>query len=672
MAAEKRRALRTILARGERAYLAGIGIGGVHNTGVALVEIDPSAGPRVICNNEEERFSGRKHTKSYPQAALEALRQMMKDLELPPERITAWLGTWDYPIQLASAIAAFLEEFPTSLDLRHQDSDSGYDLRLVGDGLFAPRRLGELFSLKDCVPIIGMPHHDNHASFSYLVSPFARDNEPVMVIVSDGAGDCASISLYLGTRGEMQLICHNGSLFDSLGIFYSVISATQGGWTHLSCEGRYMGAAAYGDMNRETNRYYLQLSKIFRLGSDGFVHLNRTLANWHCSPYRKPYSPELVEILGPPIAVKDMWNPNAVLRVEDICHRPRTQERVDLAAATQLVFEDGLFHIVDSFIRSTGSDRLVLSGGTALNALANMHLLERFDEDYYSRVLGRRTRLHLWVPPVPGDAGVTLGAAYSFAMSAGVSPGPSLQHAFYCGHGFTSAQLTGVLRGALDLDWLIVGDTTLRSGIEAIADLMASITARDGVFGIVQGPAETGPRALGHRSILANAANPRARELINERVKYRESIRPLAPMATLRAAKEFFELSDGASDDNYNAYNYMVITVRAKPQARRQVPAVVHVDGTARIQIVREESDPITHAYLKALGKRTGVEVAVNTSFNVGAPIAQTPTQVLDTLRRAKGMEGVFMFADDGPVLLAWMRSRWPPPTHCTHGPGRS
>jgi carbamoyltransferase len=656
LAVQKRQALRAILARGERAYLAGIGIGGVHNTGVALVEIDPLHGPRVICNNEEERFSGRKHTKSYPRAALQALRQMMKDVGLAPERITAWLGTWDYPVQLACAIGAFLQEIPASLDLRHQDSDGGYDVHLVKDGLLAPHRLGELFDLQGCVPIIGMPHHDNHASFSYLVSPFASGNEPVMVLVSDGTGDCASISLYLGLRGKMRLICHNGSLFDSLGIFYSIISSTQGGWTHLSCEGRYMGAAAYGDMNRDTNRYYSSLSKIFRLEPDGFVHLNRTLANWHRSPFRKPYSPELIEILGPPIALKDMWNPNAVLRVEDIRHQPHTQERVERAAATQLVYEDGLFHIVDSFIRSTGSDRLVLCGGTALNALANMHLLERFDEDYYSRVLGRRTRLHLWVPPVPGDAGVTLGAAYSFALSAGVPPGPPLRHAFYCGRGFTVAELTEVLRGALDLEWMIVGDTILRSGIEAIADLMASITARDGVFGIVQGPAETGPRALGHRSILANAANPRARELINERVKYRESIRPLAPMATLRAAKEFFELNDGARDDDYNAYNYMVITVRAKPQTRRQLPAVVHVDGTARIQIVREETDPITHAYLKALGKRTGAEIAVNTSFNVGAPIAQTTTQVLDTLRRAKGMEGVFMFADDGPVLVAWVR----------------
>ena len=125
-------------------------------------------------------------------------------------------------------------------------------------------------------------------------------------------------------------------------------------------------------------------------------------------------------------------------------------------------------------------------------------------------------------------------------------------------------------------------------------------------------------------------------------------------MATLKAAQDLFWLSEGASDDNYNAYNYMVITVRAKPHALRQIPAVIHVDGTARIQIVREETDPVAYAYFQALGRRTGVEVAVNTSFNVGAPIAQAPEQALAALRRAYSMDGVFMFSDEGPVFLAW------------------
>jgi carbamoyltransferase len=180
------------------------------------------------------------------------------------------------------------------------------------------------------------------------------------------------------------------------------------------------------------------------------------------------------------------------------------------------------------------------------------------------------------------------------------------------------------------------------------------MVSQNGVIAIYQGAAETGPRALGHRSILANPCDPQARERLNERVKYRESIRPLAPMATLEAAKQYFELLPGASDANYNAYNYMVLTALSKPGAREKIPAVIHSDGTGRIQIVRGEDDPLTYAYLKALGRRIGVEISVNTSFNVAGPIAQTPDQAIDTLRRSRGLDAVLMVADDGTVHAAW------------------
>jgi carbamoyltransferase len=321
-----------------------------------------------------------------------------------------------------------------------------------------------------------------------------------------------------------------------------------------------------------------------------------------------------------------------------------------------LVFEDALFHIIDGFIRKTGSDRLVLTGGAALNAAANMRLLEHFDADYFDRVLKRPTRLHLWVPPVPGDSGVTVGAAYAFAAAAGAGAGPRLEHAFYCGRASRLSEIVSALRAANDVVWIEIGDFSRPAGVDALADFMAFITAKNGVIALFQGPAETGPRALGHRSILANPRNPQTREVLNARVKYREAIRPLAPMATLSAAKDLFDLSEGASDDDYNAYNYMVLTVKAKPHALALVPAVIHADGTARVQIVRERTDPLTHAYLTALGRRNGVEVAVNTSFNVGGPIAQTPVQAIDTLRRAKGMDGVFMISEEGTAIVAWIK----------------
>lgn len=651
-ALKRLQAVRAKLDRGEIVYLAGIAAAGTHNSGAALVEVTRESGPRLICNNEEERFSGNKHTTEYPRQAIDDLLKTMQRIGIGPGDIDAWVGTWDFSALAATLLRVVLEELPGSLSMLRLSANAAFNPRHLDQGSRAPRHVSRQVGTD--VSIVGMPHHDNHAWYSFAVSPFARSDKPVIIAVLDGLGDLGSISLYAAEGGKMRLLRCNQSVFDSLGIYYSVISSTQGGWTWLSSEGRYMGAAAYGDLDRATNPFYAPLREIFSLQPEGQVYLNRSLANWHRNIFDAPYTPELTRILGAPIPPEKLWNPDAVLRVEDIHHAKTTQERVDKAAATQMVFEDALFHIIDHFIRQTGSDRLILTGGIGLNAVANMRLLEHFDAAYYTRTLNKQTRLHLWVPPTPADSGVTMGAAYMFAYLAGAGIGPPAEHAFYCGSPPAEADICAALEGAADIGWMRLDDISSAEKCDAIADLMAYITAQDGVIAIFQGAAETGPRALGHRSIVANPCNPRTREVLNERVKYREAVRPLAPMATLEAAQRWFDLSDGAADDNYNAYNYMVLTARAKPGARERIPAVIHADGTGRLQIVREHTDPLTYAYLKALGRRIGVEVAVNTSFNVAGPIAQTPAQAIDTLRRSKGMDAVFLFAEEGAVFAAW------------------
>ena len=205
------------------------------------------------------------------------------------------------------------------------------------------------------------------------------------VAVLDGTGDQGSISLYVVENGAMRQLYCNDSMFNSLGMFYSVISSTQGGWTWLSSEGRYMGAAAWGDMNRATNPYYARLKHVLHLGAGGEIKLNRAMANWYCDPFDHPYKQALTEILGEPLKPDQLWNPDAVLRVEDIHHRPDTKDRLDKAAATQLVFEDAMIHVVDHLLRTTGASRLVLTGGVALNAVGNMRLLEHFDEAWFAK-----------------------------------------------------------------------------------------------------------------------------------------------------------------------------------------------------------------------------------------------------------------------------------------------
>jgi carbamoyltransferase len=641
------------LRRGETVYLAGLAPPGTHNSGVALVEVTLADGPRLILNNEEERFSGNKHTTEYPKASIDAMVATLHSMGRDVADIAAWLTTWDYPTLAGTLARSVLEELPPSAKLIRTTEAAGFDGRRLDQMTRTPKILGRQLGLSERVPLVCLPHHDNHAWFSFAASPFPDNDEPVAIAVLDGTGDLGSVSLYVAENGGMRRLYCNDSMFDSLGAFYSVISSTQGGWTWLSSEGRYMGAAAWGDMNRASNRYYARLREVLDFGSGGEVRINRALANWYCDPFDHPYKPGLIEILGEPLKPDQLWNPDAVLRVEDIAHRPDTADRLDKAAATQLVFEDAMIHVVDHLLRITGANRLVLTGGVALNAVGNMRLLEHFDEAWFAQAQQRRAKLHLWVPPTPGDPGVTIGAAWLFAHLVGAPRGAPMTHAFYCGGAPSSPDIATSLQ-VDDIASTAIGNISTPEGRDAVADLMAFIVAQNGIVALYQGPAETGPRALGHRSIFANPCDPEARERLNERVKYREAIRPLAPMATLEAAQEYFELLPGASDADYNAYNYMVLTARSKPQARDRIPAVIHADGTGRIQIVREQDDPLTYAYLKALGRHIGVEMSVNTSFNVAGPIAQTPQQAIDTLRRSKGLDAVLLVASDGAVTAAW------------------
>ena len=610
-------------------------------------------GPRLIVNNEEERFSGNKHTTEYPKLSVDAVVATLREMGRDIVDIDAWLTSWDYPTLAGTLARSVIEELPQSFKLVRTTEAAGFDGRRLDQMTRTPKILARQLGLTERVPLICLPHHDNHAWFSYAASPFADDDEPTAIAVLDGTGDQGSISLYTVENGAMRRLYCNDSMFDSLGAFYSVISSTQGGWTWLSSEGRYMGAAAWGDMDRASNPYYARLKDVLHFGSAGEVRLNRAMANWYCDPFDHPYKQALTEILGEPLRPDQLWNPDAVLRVEDIHHRPDTKDRLDKAAATQLVFEDAMIHVVDHLLRVTGASRLVLTGGVALNAVGNMRLLEHFGEAWFAKAQQRNARLHLWVPPVPGDPGVTIGAAWLFAHLAGAPRGAPMTHAFYCGTPPTRQDIVSAL-DADDIASQRIGDISTAEGRDSIADLMAFMVAHSGVIALYQGAAETGPRALGHRSILANPCDAHARERLNERVKYREAIRPLAPMATLEAAQEYFELLPGAADADYNAYNYMVLTAHSKPQAREKIPAVIHADGTGRIQIVRADDDPLTYAYLKALGRHIGVELSVNTSFNVAGPIAQTPQQAIDTLRRSKGLDVVVLVASDGEVHAAW------------------
>src|SRR6476660_3093920 len=293
--------VREKLAHGETVYLAGLGAPGTHNSGVALVEVTQANGPRLIVNNEEERFSGNKHTTEYPRQSIDAVIATLRSMGSDIGDIDAWLTCWDYPTLAGTLARSVIEELPQSFKLARTTEAAGFDGRRLDQMTRTPKLLARQLGLAARVPLICLPHHDNHAWFSYAASPFANNGEPVAIAVLDGTGDQGSISLYVVEDGAMRRLYCNDSVFDSLGAFYSVISSTQGGWTWLSSEGRYMGAAAWGDMDRATNPYYARLKQVLHFGGNGEVRLNRALANWCCDPLDDPYKPALTEILGEPL-----------------------------------------------------------------------------------------------------------------------------------------------------------------------------------------------------------------------------------------------------------------------------------------------------------------------------------------------------------------------------------
>ena len=233
-------------------------------------------------------------------ATLRAMGRNISDID-------AWLTSWDY-ISLAGTLArTMLEEAPQSLALVGlSDATTFRPPAARPDDAFA-KDPGATVGAQDRVPLIGMPHHDNHAWFSFAASPFADDDKAGVRRGADGTGDTGSISLYVVENGEMRRLYCNNSIFDSLGMFYSVISSTQGGWTWLSSEGRYMARCSLGRTIRASNPYYARLKESWQLSGNGEVRLNRAMANWYRDPSIHPYKAPLIDILGEPLKPDQLW-----------------------------------------------------------------------------------------------------------------------------------------------------------------------------------------------------------------------------------------------------------------------------------------------------------------------------------------------------------------------------
>jgi len=535
-----------------------------HDTGVAVLE---EGLPALVL--EEERLNREKHTQKFPHLSLEAA---FSQLKLGIGDIDVITTPWDTRELRRTFTKAVLGHLPSSLALlwpgAHAAQDSGIVLLTLWLKLELRRRLG----IARLPSVVQVGHHDAHAAI-FFVSPF----EEAAVLVMDGYGDVSATSAYVGCGNRLEC-CWRGKFFDSLGMLYTLVAHHLGFKTFE--EGTVMALAAYGG-----GTYVAKFRDVVHLQEGGQFSLNRDYLRHDRYGEMRPFTRKFLETFGPP---RD--------RDEPVGDRHR-----DLAYALQTTIEETVVHVVRGLSAAHSSRNLCLTGGVALNCVANTRILSDTD---YQRV---------WVPPCASDTGAPLGSAlWHYHQTLAHARRTVLTHPFY-----GIAYGDGEIRSALDR----AGLSYQRLGDHELVAVVARSIAEGRIVGWFQGRFEMGPRALGNRSILADARDPQMKDRLNARIKQREPFRPFAPVVLAEHAAEFFEIDQ--TDP------FMTMAPRVRTDKAHLIPAAVHVDGTARIQTVDRSANPRYYRLIEEFARRTGIPIILNTSFNHREPIVASPADAV-------------------------------------------
>ena len=440
-----------------------------------------------------------------------------------------------------------------------------------------------------------VPHHLAHAASAYYTSGW----DDCLVVVMDGMGEVHGASVFAGHGGRLERLAAM-SASDSIGILYSVVTLHLG-FEFNSDEYKIMGLAPYGD----PSRFRQAFESMVELCPDGTIRIPILRANTSRAS-RETYADtraHLAKIL------------TAARRPEDEIE----PVHCDVAAALQECLDRVMQHVCGHFAEVTGMRRLALAGGVALNCTANGHLLRsrRFDEIY--------------VQPAAGDDGTAMGAALYRAAVAGEIHNARMPTPFL-GPEYSRDVILHALSG-LEERMDISECPSYKETCRAAADQIS----RGRVIAWCRGRMEFGPRALGHRSILADPGIDTMRDRINEMVKMREAFRPFAPAVTLEQVHQWFDV------EPLTPFPYMITTVNVREHLRDHLPAVTHVNGSARVQTVARTDNADFHTLLQAVGQTTGREMVLNTSFNIkGQPMVNTPAEAITTFL-GTGIDSLFL-----------------------------
>ena len=538
-----------------------------------------------VCAVQEERLSRHKNDASFPLGAIE---WCLDEGRIEAEELDAVVFYERSMLKFERILTCALRSFPRSWRsfphaIKNSLGEKVWVRGIIAAHLGVPRS-----------KIFFTSHHAAHAATAFFTSPSKR----AAILTADGVGEWATLTVGHGERrdeGSTEIrLLREVRYPHSLGMLYSTFTAYLG-FAVNEDEYKVMGLAAYG---RPT--MIEQVRKLIHRTPDGAFALAPEYFEYHTTAARS-YSAKFIDLFGPP---RSSFEPIDLATADG-------RRFADCAASIQCVLEETLVDLTRALQRETGLRDLCLGGGVALNGVANARIAV---ESGFDRV---------FVPPAPGDAGCAMGAALYADRIYFRNPDREVPDHPFWGPRVDSQELTGAARA----DGQVVEELD-----EAVLfDRVAGELAAGRIVGWMDGASEFGPRALGHRSILAAPHSAEMRDRLNRDIKFREEFRPFAPVVTAESAARYFDVPPGG----LRLARFMSGVFPVRPEWRAPLAAVTHVDGSARLQVLEREMAPRMYGLLEAYGRRTGIPVLLNTSFNIaGEPIVNRALEGYSTFRR--------------------------------------
>jgi carbamoyltransferase len=559
---------------------------------------------QLIAAAEEERFTRKKHDYEFPRHAIDFCLRVggirAADLD--------YVAFFEKPLlKFERLLLSSMQTFPQSHAVFREAM-----ITWLGDKLWIKHLIEKSLGVPPA-KILFSEHHLSHAASAFFCSPF---NEAAILTV-DGVGEWTTASLGIARDTDITLL-KEIRFPHSVGLLYSAFTAFLGFEVN---EGEYkvMGMAPFG-----TPRYVDEVHKLIRLGNDGSFELNMEYFSFHYSA-DQTFNSKFEQLFGAPRDPKALFFTPASGYPSYFGEKPgnvaelgkQNQHYADIAASIQAVTEEIMLRIAQQAYKETGQKKLCMAGGVALNSVANGKILRQtpFEEIY--------------IQPAAGDGGGAVGAAlYAYHTILGKPRGFVMEHAYW-----------GEEHGPDEIETFLKENGIRYQRLEDEDKLIERVVDRlqqGKVIGWCQGRFEWGPRALGHRSILADPRRAEMKDLVNVKIKFREPFRPFAPSVLAERVEDYFALPDA---QKHFPARFMLYVVDVKEEKRNIIPAITHVDGTGRLQTVRREQSPKYYRLIESFGQATGVPVVLNTSFNLkGEPIVNTPKEAFHTFAES-GMD---------------------------------